>query len=98
MGVPPAGDAGPSDVLEVGPGAPRGGRGVTDARALRRRDRLLRAAADAGMFVRVVEDACAGATPQAHRSALTVLRGYAPQIEVTTVSEELERLAAASLA
>ena len=53
-------------------------------------------AADAGMFVRVVEDACAGATAEAHRSALTVLRGYAPQIEVTTVAEELERLAVTS--
>ena len=49
-------------------------------------------AADAGMFVRVVGDACAGATPEAHRSALTVMRGYAPQIEVTTVAEELARL------
>jgi nicotinamidase-related amidase len=53
-------------------------------------------AADAGMFVRVVHDACAGATAEAHRAALTVLRGYAPQIEVTTVAEELERLVAPS--
>jgi nicotinamidase-related amidase len=55
-------------------------------------------AADAGMFVRVVEDACAGATADAHRAALTVLRGYAPQIEVATVAEELQRLAARSSA
>jgi nicotinamidase-related amidase len=55
------------------------------------------AASDAGMFVRVVEDACAGATAEAHGSALTVLHGYAPQIEVTTVAEELGRLATTSL-
>jgi nicotinamidase-related amidase len=51
-------------------------------------------AADAGMFVRVAADACAGATDEAHASALTVMRGFAPQIEVTSVAEELERLAA----
>ncbi len=54
-------------------------------------------AADAGMFVRVVSDACAGATDEAHEGALTVMRGFAPQIEVTTVAEELERLDAASV-
>jgi len=48
-------------------------------------------AADAGIFVRVVGDACAGATDEAHRSALTVMRGVAPQIEVTTVAEEVRR-------
>jgi nicotinamidase-related amidase len=53
-------------------------------------------AADAGMFVRVVGDACAGATPAQHEGALTVMRGFAPQIEVTTVAEEIERLAAAA--
>jgi nicotinamidase-related amidase len=51
-------------------------------------------AADAGMFVRVVADACAGATAEAHDAALTVMRGFAPQIEVTTVAEELQRVAA----
>jgi nicotinamidase-related amidase len=53
-------------------------------------------AADAGMFVRVVSDACAGATAEAHAGALTVMRGFAPQIEITTVAEELERLSSAS--
>jgi nicotinamidase-related amidase len=50
-------------------------------------------AADAGMFVRVVGDACAGATRAQHEGALTVMRGFAPQIEVTTVDDELARLA-----
>jgi nicotinamidase-related amidase len=53
-------------------------------------------AADAGMFVRVVGDACAGATNEAHAAALTVMGGFEPQIEVTTVAEELRRLAAGS--
>ena len=51
-------------------------------------------AADAGMFVRVVADACRGATPEAHASALAVMRNFAPQIEITTVAEELTRLVA----
>jgi nicotinamidase-related amidase len=55
-------------------------------------------AADAGMFVRVVGDACAGATDEAHAAALTVMRGFAPQIEITTVEEELERVAGGSRA
>jgi nicotinamidase-related amidase len=55
-------------------------------------------AADAGMFVRVVADACSGATAEAHHAALTVMRGFAPQIEVTTVAEELQRAAAGSTA
>ncbi len=53
-------------------------------------------AADAGMFVRVVGDACAGATSEAHEAALTVMRGFAPQIEVTSVAGELDRIAAAA--
>ena len=53
-------------------------------------------AVDAGMFVRVVSDACAGATAEAHAGALTVMGGFAPQIEVTTVDQELERLATAT--
>jgi nicotinamidase-related amidase len=51
-------------------------------------------AADAGMFVRLVGDACRGVNDDAHRSALTVCSGFAPQIEVTTVQEELDRVAA----
>lgn len=49
------------------------------------------AAADAGMFVRIVGDACAGVDEGAHEAALRVASGYAPQIEVTTVAEELAR-------
>ncbi|CAN5309294.1 isochorismatase family protein [soil metagenome] len=49
------------------------------------------AAADAGMFVRIVSDACAGVDEAAHEAALRVASGYAPQIEVTTVAEELAR-------
>jgi nicotinamidase-related amidase len=55
-------------------------------------------AADAGMFVRVVGDACAGATEDAHEAALTVMRGFAPQIEITTVGEELQRVASGTTA
>ncbi len=54
------------------------------------------AASDDGVHVRVVSDAAAGATAEAHRSALFVLQGFAPQILVTTVAEELERLAGPS--
>jgi nicotinamidase-related amidase len=46
-------------------------------------------AADSGAFVRVVEDACRGSSGSSHEAALTVLRGYAPQIEITTVEREL---------
>jgi nicotinamidase-related amidase len=53
-------------------------------------------AADTGMFVRVVADATAGATPQAHDAALAVMRGFTPQIEVTTTAEELDRLRTAA--
>jgi len=52
------------------------------------------AAADAGMFVRVVADACAGVNDAAHHSALGVMAGYAPQIVLTSVEREL---AAASM-
>jgi len=49
-------------------------------------------AADAGMLVRVVTDACAGATAEQHAAALAVMGGFAPQIELTTVAAEVERL------
>jgi nicotinamidase-related amidase len=51
-------------------------------------------AADAGAFVRVVGDACRGSSANAHQAALAILSGYAPQIQVTTVDEELDRLSA----
>ncbi|MEO6826733.1 MAG: isochorismatase family cysteine hydrolase [Microbacteriaceae bacterium] len=47
------------------------------------------AAADAGMQVRVVADACAGATEADHERALDAMRLYAPLIEITTVDEVL---------
>jgi nicotinamidase-related amidase len=49
------------------------------------------AAADGGMRVRVVADACAGMTRDRHRAAIDVMAGYEGHIEVTTVEEELAR-------
>ena len=49
-------------------------------------------AADDGMFVRIVADACRGATADAHAHALAIMGGYAPQIVVSTVGDELTRL------
>jgi nicotinamidase-related amidase len=46
-------------------------------------------AADAGIRVRVVADACAGATPEDHRRALDAMALYAPLVEITTVDEVL---------
>jgi nicotinamidase-related amidase len=46
-------------------------------------------AADDGAFVRVVADACGGSSPASHDAAITVMRGYAPQIEISTVEGEL---------
>lgn len=40
------------------------------------------AAADAGCFVEVVPQACAGSSDEAHERALEAMRLYAPQIEV----------------
>jgi nicotinamidase-related amidase len=50
------------------------------------------AAADDGALVRVVGDACRGATAEAHDRALALMDGFAPQISVTSVEEELERV------
>ncbi len=49
------------------------------------------AAADEGVFVQVVEDACAGATEDSHRNALDILRMYAPLIEVVSLADMLGR-------
>jgi nicotinamidase-related amidase len=49
-------------------------------------------AADHGMFVRIVADACRGATPEAHERALEIANGFAPQIVLTTVDEELAKV------
>jgi nicotinamidase-related amidase len=51
------------------------------------------AAADAGVRVRVVADACAGLTPLDHRRALDAMSLYAPVIEITTTDEVLASLA-----
>lgn len=47
------------------------------------------AAADAGASVTIVSDACAGSTPENHRSALGVMALYPPQITVVTTAEVL---------
>jgi nicotinamidase-related amidase len=47
------------------------------------------AAADAGVVVRVVGDACAAVDGATHRRALDLLRPYEPMIRVTSVAEEL---------
>jgi len=54
------------------------------------------AAADAGMYVRVVADACRGIDDAAHERALAVLAGFPPQIELTTVDRELSAARAAA--
>lgn len=48
------------------------------------------AAADAGVHVRVVTDACAGASEADHARALDAMALYAPLITLTTVDEVLE--------
>ncbi|SNS84337.1 Nicotinamidase-related amidase [Geodermatophilus pulveris] len=46
-------------------------------------------AADAGVRVRVVSDACAGADDRAHDATMRILGCYAPLVEVTTTAEVL---------
>ena len=46
-------------------------------------------AADAGIHVRVVSDACAGLSPDDHQRALDAMALYAPLIELTSVDELL---------
>ena len=48
------------------------------------------AAADAGMFVRVVADACRGIDEAAHARAIELMAGFVPHIEITSVDEELK--------
>ena len=50
------------------------------------------AAADAGVEVLVVADACAGADDDSHAKALQVLDLYRPLVRVTTVAELLEEV------
>jgi nicotinamidase-related amidase len=47
------------------------------------------AAADAGMYVRVVADACRGIDEAAHARAIELMAGFVPHIEITSVGEEL---------
>jgi nicotinamidase-related amidase len=49
-----------------------------------------------GAFVRVVEDACGGSSDASHDAAIRVLRGYAPQVEISSLERELEVLAPAT--
>jgi nicotinamidase-related amidase len=46
-------------------------------------------AADAGVAVRVVTDACAGSTDDDHRRALDLMGLYAPLVELTTTADVL---------
>jgi nicotinamidase-related amidase len=56
------------------------------------------AAVDGGAQVRVIADACAGITPEAHEAALNLMGGFAPQVTFGSVEEELSRLAGANRA
>ena len=47
------------------------------------------AAADTGVEVQVVADACAGVDDDSHRKALDILRLYAPLIEVSSLDDVL---------
>ena len=47
------------------------------------------AAADAGVAVQVVADACAGVDEASHRKALEILAPYAPLIEIVTSADVL---------
>jgi nicotinamidase-related amidase len=47
------------------------------------------AAADAGVPVQVVADACAGVDGTSHRKALDVLALYAPLVEIVTSADVL---------
>ena len=47
------------------------------------------AAADAGVAVQVVAEACAGVTDESHAQALAVMRLYAPLIEVVSLAGAL---------
>ena len=47
------------------------------------------AASDAGVRVRLVAEACAGGTAQAHAATLEVLGAFAPQVQVITLEEAL---------
>lgn len=50
------------------------------------------AAADAGVEVRVVADACAGLSPTDHRRALDAMSLYAPLVTLTSTADVLDQL------
>lgn len=52
------------------------------------------AAADAGRFVVVAEDACAGATDEDHRRALDAMALYRPLVTISRVDDVLAMMAA----
>ena len=45
------------------------------------------AAVDAGAYVQVVEDACAGSDDDSHRKAIDIMRLYSPMLEIVTVDQ-----------
>ncbi|TDD25823.1 cysteine hydrolase [Kribbella turkmenica] len=45
------------------------------------------AAVDAGVYVQVVEDACAGADDASHQKAIDIMRLYSPMLEIVTVDQ-----------
>ncbi|MEU0530080.1 cysteine hydrolase family protein [Amycolatopsis tolypomycina] len=49
------------------------------------------AAADAGVAVTVVSDACAGADDESHAKALDIMRLYGPLVQVATTEEVLAK-------
>jgi len=49
------------------------------------------AAVDDGAHVRVVQDACAAKSADVHERALAIMATRAPQLQITTLAEELER-------
>jgi nicotinamidase-related amidase len=53
------------------------------------------AAADAGIGVRVVADACAGVDDESHASALHIMRLYSPLVDVVTMADVLGEAATA---
>lgn len=50
------------------------------------------AAADAGAFVTIAADACAGSTAENHTAAVQVMSLYPPQLTVSSTAEVLESL------
>jgi nicotinamidase-related amidase len=51
------------------------------------------AAADDGVSVQVVADACAGVTDESHAKALDILRLYSPIVEVVSLAHAIEQAA-----